>query len=181
VADLISKTPFAGLLPLRVSTVEATEATFEAITSVTPYRGNAEAVSAALQEATGLRLPPPNGTSVSGAARAVWTGMDQCFILGPGIGALPGAAVTDQSDAWAAFLLSGRDAREVLSRLVPVDLRPEVFAVNAAARTLMGHMSCLLLRTGADEYLLMVFRSMAGTAAHELERAMRMVAARNRG
>ncbi|MGP1358577.1 sarcosine oxidase subunit gamma [Roseicyclus sp.] len=180
-ADLIAKTPFAGLLPLRAGTVEATEARFEAITSVTPFRGRADAVSAALETATGLRLPPPNGTSVSGAARAVWTGMDQCFVLGPAPGALSGAAVTDQSDAWAAVLLSGPDAREVLARLVPVDLRPEVFGVDAAARTLLGHMSCVLVRTGADDYLAMVFRSMAGTAAHELERALRMVAARRRG
>ncbi|MFW5881818.1 MAG: sarcosine oxidase subunit gamma, partial [Roseicyclus sp.] len=68
--------------------------------------------------------------------------------------------------------------REVLARLTPIDLGEAAFAPGHAARTMLGHMSCLLLRLEADRFGLMVFRSMAGTAAHELDRAMRLAAAR---
>jgi heterotetrameric sarcosine oxidase gamma subunit len=53
-----------------------------------------------------------------------------------------------------------------------------VFEVGHAARTMLGHMSCLLLRVEADRFLVLVFRSMAASATHDLDRAMRMVAAR---
>jgi sarcosine oxidase subunit gamma len=178
VADLIARTPFDGLLPLRFGSVEATEIVFDAITSVAPFRGRGDETSDELENALGLPLPKPGRMTASGQARAVWSGMDQVFILGARPGRLPGAAVTDQTDAWAALALEGADARAVLARLVPVDLGPGAFAVGHAARTLLGHMACILMRLEEDRYAVLVFRSMAGSAAHELERAMRMVAAR---
>jgi len=36
-------------------------------------------------------------------------------------------AVVDQSDGWAALRVTGAGAVDVLARLVPVDLRPQVF------------------------------------------------------
>ena len=91
---------------------------------------------------------------------------------------IPGAALTDQGDAWAAVEIAGTDARDVLARLVPLDLRLSVFEVGHAARTMLAHMSCLLMRTAEDRYVALVFRSMAASAAHDIERAMRMVSAR---
>jgi sarcosine oxidase gamma subunit len=43
----------------------------------------------------------------------------------------------------------------VLSRLVPIDLRPNVFEVGHAARTMLGHMSCLLHAGGGDGYVVL--------------------------
>jgi len=89
------------------------------------------------------------------------------------------AALTDQSDAWAVFSLQGHGVEDVLARLTPLDLNRAVFKRGHAARSLLGHMSAVILRTGENTFEIMVFRSMARTAVHELETAMRAVAARD--
>ncbi|MBF9034031.1 sarcosine oxidase subunit gamma [Rhodobacterales bacterium HKCCE2091] len=151
----------------------------DAITSVAPYPGQEAAVSAALKDRIGAPFPAP-GRSTTGAdgSLAAWSGLDQCFVFGPALDAIDGAAVTDQSDAWAGIEIVGEDAREVLARLSPLDLRPGVFEPGHTARSLIGHMPALIMRTGDAVYLLLVFRSMAATAAHEIETAMKGVAAR---
>ncbi|MCU4653190.1 sarcosine oxidase subunit gamma [Roseibacterium sp. SDUM158016] len=179
-AELIARSAFQGLLPLRFGNVEAVEVMAATITSVSPFRGQETKVSKALEKAVGVPFPDAGRVIARDDVRAIWTGMGQCFVLGADPGPLPGAAVTDQTDAWGALAIEGTDARAVLARLVPIDLRPDVFAVGHAARTLFGHMACVLTREAGDRYGIMVFRSMAGSAAHELEGAMRKVAARER-
>jgi heterotetrameric sarcosine oxidase gamma subunit len=179
VANLIARTPFDGLLPLAHGTVEASEVDPGTITSVAPFAGQAAAVSSALKKAIGCELPPVGAFTENGATRIAWSGLDQWFVMSPVAVTIHGAALTDQSDAWAAVQIEGADARAVLNRLVPVDLRPAEFKVGHAARTVLGHMSCLLMRVGDDTYVVLVFRSMAASAAHDLDRAMRMVAARS--
>ncbi|MBF9030219.1 sarcosine oxidase subunit gamma [Rhodobacterales bacterium HKCCE3408] len=179
-ADLIATTPFAGLLPLTRGETTATEIVFDAITSVAPYSGREKAVSKALAARTGAAFPEPNRTTGKADARAVWSGIGQAFVLGPRLEPIDGAAMTDQTDAWACLALEGPAARDVLARLTPLDLRPEVFEIGHAARTLLGHMACVLMRTDADRYGLMVFRSMASTCAHEIDTAMEGIAARAR-
>ncbi|MDG4647412.1 hypothetical protein P6F26_03060 [Roseibacterium sp. SDUM158017] len=71
----------------------------------------------------------------------------------------------------------GRLAAAVLARLVPINLRPGIFVTGHAARTVPGHMNCALMQVGDTRFETMVFGSMAG-AAHDLKRAIRMVAAR---
>lgn len=88
------------------------------------------------------------------------------------------AALTDQSDGWAVFSLQGQGVEDVLARLTPLDLNRGVFKRGHAARSLLGHMSAIFLRTGENAFQIMVFRSMARTAVHELEVAMKAVAAR---
>lgn len=177
-AELDASTPFEGLLPLRHGAVEATEWHPGSITSVAPLKGQAAAISQSLEAGVGLGLPPVGRWEAGNDATLVWAGLDQWFLLGPKPPALPGAAITDQSDAWACATLAGPRARDVLARLAPIDLRDGAFAPGHAARTMLGHMACVLLRLEDERYGIMVFRSMAGTAAHELDRAMRMDAAR---
>lgn len=173
-ARLIAKTPAEGLLPVTIGAVTLDEALPEAITSVTPLRGQDGAVARAL----GQPLPGPGETTTGPAGEMVWTGRGQAMLLGPAPGPVAGAGITDQSDAWAVLVLSGPGAADVLARLVPVDLREAAFAVGATARTLVGHMPASLTRTGAEAWRIMVFRAMARTAVHELSEAMRTVAAR---
>lgn len=177
-ANLTAKTAFDGLLPIAKGDVTLSEITFDAITWVAPYKGKAAAVSKALDKQIAAAFPDPNRTTGSGDARAVWTGPGQAFVLGKPLKPITGAAMADQTSAWAACALEGDHAAEVLARLVPIDLRDETFAVGHAARTVLGHMTCVLIRTGAVRYEIMVFRSMAATCTHEITRAMRMVAAR---
>lgn len=173
-ASLTAKTPFEGLLPIEAGTVRLSEVTHEAITWVAPHKGQTAKVSRALDKQMGVDFPSPN-THANGV---VWFGPGQALVCGAAIHAIPGAAVVDQSSAWAVCALEGAGAAEVLARLVPIDLRDAMFGEGAAARTLIGHMNCVLLRTGPDRYEMMVFRSMAATLVHEVTRAMEMVAAR---
>ena len=174
-ARLVAKTPCAGLLPVTHGAVTLSELTPEAITSVAPFDGRDAAVSAALEAATGAAFPAPNRWTGT-ATRIVWTGPGQAMALGSRV-APPDAALTDQSDAWAVVRLEGQGAEAVLARLVPVDIRRAHFPPGHAARTLLHHMTCTLLRAGDETFDILVFRSMAATAVHHIDTAMRSVAA----
>ena len=58
-ADLTPKSPAHGLTPVMLAGVHLTEAPMTAIWSIAPYRGQTEALSAALQQAHGMRFPAP--------------------------------------------------------------------------------------------------------------------------
>jgi sarcosine oxidase subunit gamma len=73
---------------------------------------------------------------------------------------------------------TGANAPMVLARLIPLDLRLAAFAVGSVARTALNHMQAVILRPSEAEIQLMVFRSMARSAWHEIEAAMKTVAAR---
>jgi sarcosine oxidase subunit gamma len=145
------------------------------MTSVAPLAGRDKAVAKALK-AMGLGFPAPNTGMTKGEAEIIWTSRGQAFLIGPDPAPLAGAAaLTDQADGWAAFGLTGDGAAMVLARLVPVDCA--AMAAGASVRTQLVHMNLILTRR-ADGFRLMVFRSMAQTAWHEIADAMRKVAAR---
>lgn len=169
--------PCAGLLPLKIGKTRAEETVVAAITSLSPFAGQEAAVSKALKKQVGAALPDTGQTRGGGGVRIVWAGRHQFMVLGAVLDPIKGAAMTDQTDAWACAALEGAGARDVLARLVPIDLRDAAFPEGAAARTLLGHMSCVLTRTGPDRYDVMVFRSMARTLVHDLKEAMETVAA----
>lgn len=178
--DLIAKTPCAGLLPIEVGGVSLSEVEPQAITSIMPFAGQWDAVSEALQSTYGIALPAAGRMTGQGEKRAIWTGAGQAMVLGPRLDAgLAGrAALSDQSDAWAVMRLEGAGGEDVLARLTPLDLNPGVFKRGHVARSLLGHMNAVISRVGAEAFEIMVFRSMAQTAVHELEEAMKSVAAR---
>lgn len=173
---LIAKTACDGLLPVTIGGIVMAEAPPVAITSVAPLSGQEKAVSEALKSAIGAAFPAPNRVTGKAGARAVWSGLGQALVLGQAVN-IANAALTDQTDSWACIVLEGADVPAVLARLCPLDLRAATFKRGHAARTLLGHMTCLILRTGAARYEVLVFRSMAHTAVHELTRAMTSVAA----
>mgnify|MGYP003900798831 CR=1 FL=1 len=87
------------------------------------------------------------------------------------------AAVTDQSGGWAALRLSGPHAADALMRLYPLDLRAAHFPKDTCARAPLGHMQSILIAEEAG-FLILIFRSMARTAWHEIEAAMQALTAR---
>lgn len=176
--ELTAKSACDGLLPKTIGGVTLSEIVFDAITSVAPLGGQETAVSDALKAQMGAAFPKPNRTTGTAKKRAVFSGRGQALVLGPKLDPIAGAAMTDQTDAWACVVLEGEAARDVLARLVPIDLRPDVFKTGHAARTLLMHLNVVLMRTGADRYGIMAFRSMAKTLVHDLETAMEAVAAR---
>ncbi|MBO6602498.1 MAG: sarcosine oxidase subunit gamma [Roseicyclus sp.] len=179
-ARLIAKSAAAGLLPIEIGTVTLTEETPAAITALMPFAGQLRALSAAFKAAHGVPFPGPNRSSAKGGTRVCWSGLDEAFLIGDPAQAdlADHAAVVDQTDAWAVLHLEGKDAAEVLARLTPINLGREHFKRGHAARSLIGHMTALIIRTGAQGFTILIFRSMAATAIHELDVAMRGVAAR---
>ena len=130
----------------------------------------------ALRGADVSLIPEPGQTRESDGRRALWSGRGQALVIGPRPDA-PGAAVTDQTGAWVMIRLAGPGAADAMARLTPVDLRPAAFPEGAVARTLVGHMNALIARAEGG-FDILAFRSMAGTLAHDLRRAMEGVAAR---
>lgn len=177
-AELIATPATEGLVPLTHGLFTLTDAGLARITSVAPFNGGEPAVTSALKKALGLGFPAPNTSQAKGEARIVWTARGQAFLVNADPAGLTGlAALTDQTDAWAALRLAGPGADQVLARLVPLDLRPAVFADGAAARSALGHMMAVIWREG-DGFVILVMRSMARTAVHEIAAAMSAVAAR---
>jgi heterotetrameric sarcosine oxidase gamma subunit len=82
------------------------------------------------------------------------------------------AALTDQSDLWQYFTLSGPAAAEALTRLVPIDLAPQNFPVGAVSVTRAGHLNVRLWHLGADIFELAVSRSYADDLRHDLEKLL---------
>lgn len=172
-AKLIPSLATEGRLPLEIGAVVLEDAQPEAITWLAPFNRKKSAVTRALGG-----FPGPGEVLEVRAGRALSVGPGQALILGAPV-ICDGAAVVDQSDGWTVVALDGADARAVLARLTALDLRDAALPEGGTARTLLGHMTASITRTGAYRYELMVFRSMARTLLHEVERAMRHVAARN--
>ena len=171
--DLTTTTAFSGL-PLTIGRVTLTAFDPGPVTSVAPYPGRD--LSRALAP---LAFPQPGAISEAAGLRLVWAGRDLAFLMGGAAPDLTGlAATTDQTDGWAWLTLAGRDAVAVLARLCPLDLRAAVFPPGRSARSLVGHMQAIVIRTGSEAFELAVFRSMAGSLLHDLTGAMRGVAAR---
>ncbi len=177
---LIAKSPADGLFPIEVNGLTLSEVDAGPITSVAPFDGQEAAASDQLKALAGMEVPKPNRSSGRDGARAVWSGAGQAMVMGVAVDPALGqhAALTDQSDAWAVFRLEGQGVEDVLARLTPLDLNPGMFKRGHVARSLLGHMSALFLRVSGEAFEIMVFRSMARTAVHEIETAMKAVAAR---
>lgn len=144
------------------------------ITAIAPLPGQDKTLARALK-ALGLSFPAPNRCTSAGEVRLVWAGRDMAFLIGvpaPDLGPVP---AFDQTDGWACLTLEGPLAAEALMRLVPLNLR--LMAEGEAVRAPLNHMQMVLWREG-DGFALLVFRSMARSAWHEIEEALAMIEAR---
>lgn len=176
---LIATSPCSDLLPRVFTGVSVSEVTPEQITLVAPYHADMQSTSAVLEEALGAVFPAPNRfeTGADGV-RIIWCGPAQALVVDAQVPPLDGAAVVDQSDAWAIVRIKGEHAVAVLSRLTPIDLRLVHFQPGHTARTMLGHMTVTISRLEEAEFEVMAMRSMAGTLVHELEQAALRVSAR---
>ena len=157
-----------------------------AVVSVALPLGGEAGAEKAIKTAFGTALPKV-GKSAQGkdAVRLVRLGQDQAFVLFPHptpdaepvvAGKLKGSAyTTDQTDVWTALELSGADCRKALERICPLDLHPQAFDVNDAARTSMEHLGVVIIRTGEDTFLLMSASSSAETFLHAVETSIKNI------
>lgn len=174
-ARLLARTPCEGLLPLSIGGVRLAEVVLGPVSLVAPFAGQAEAVGRAL----GAPLPAPGRAVHLPGGVLLWAGPGRAWLVGRAPPDLSGlAAVVEQGDGIACVVLEGPTAREVLARLVPLDLRDREFPEGATARTLLNHMAVTLVRVGAEAWEIMAMRSMAATLVRELREAMEHVAAR---
>jgi len=146
-----------------------------ALASVAARRGQSAACATALAEWLGA--PAPGVAEHTGDDMAAfWLGPDMWMLEAPFAAhetmvhdlaqRLQGlASVTEQTDAWARFDLSGDGLDNMLARLTNLNLAtlPERFA----RRTVMEHIGCYLLRRGST-YSVYGPRSSAASLHHAL-------------
>jgi sarcosine oxidase subunit gamma len=183
VADLAPRSAFAGLdLPLMRGGVTLAAAGDAPMLAIVPFRGGATAVASSL----GADLPEPGGSvTLADGSLLLWAGLDHWLLRGEAADAaladrlVAKAAAVDVSDGWAALTLAGSRSRDVLARLVPIDLDPGVRPAGSAATSLLRNVPCVLVVRSGD-VLMLVPRSYARSAVEDIARAMEAVAARAR-
>lgn len=146
----------------------------------------AEAIGAAVSDATGCAMPGQRGIVAQDDAAVAWMAPDEVLLMVPhgradAVTATLEAALhghhhlaVNASDARALFSVTGEDAavREVLAKLAPVDLSPEAFGPGDFRRTRLAQVPGAFWMPQAGEMRVICFRSMAryvfdllGTAA----------------
>lgn len=86
------------------------------------------------------------------------------------------ASVSDQSSGYAVLRLTGPKVRDVLAKIVPIDLHARTFPTGRVAATIVSHMGAILWRLedtaeGSVVFELAVFRSFAASLWHDLSEA----------
>lgn len=155
--DLIAKSPAEGLLPVTIGVLTLSEMPQAKIHSIAP-----------LERAKARGFPDVGRSVAYKGGRLLWSAHGQYFVIGAQPPKLQ-AAITDQSDAWCHVSLTGAPAVAVMARFCPLDVAK--MADGDVARSLVGHMSALIIRTD-EGFELMVFRAFAKTLVHELSEAM---------
>jgi methylglutamate dehydrogenase subunit D len=153
------------------------------MTKVLARRGQAAALARQFQAHFGISLPnapqrvATGDVAVLGLGPDTWLatreqgGNDFAAALKPLLAG--SASISDQSDAYMAFRLSGPGVRETLAKLIPIDLHPRAFAVGQVAETIAAHMGVLLWRLedaadGSPVFELAVPRSLSVSFCHAL-------------
>lgn len=83
------------------------------------------------------------------------------------------ASVTPLDGARACIIIEGPAARDLLGRLVAVDVHPSVFEVGRFAQTPIHHIGGLLHRATAERYEFIALRSFAASTWEVIEDAAR--------
>ncbi len=172
--SLSALTPLGAAHPKtnQIGTITLTEVTDRALASLTCRNASMPAFSAAASS-MGLTLPQA-GHWANGKQSAIWTGVDQWLIdapYGPDLGQDlksvfgDSASITEQTDAWARFDVSGAARVDLLERLCPAPSRR--MTPGMATRSTIEHIGCLLI-CDADRFRLMCARSYAGSLHHAI-------------
>lgn len=164
-----------------VGPVTIAEITTTTLASLATRRGRG-ADLAAIATAQGIPLPGPGRAEPGNTFAAFWLGPDQWMIEAPfatheDIVAIlrpmfgDAASITEQTDAWVRFDLSGADLPTMFERLCSIDLRGT--APGAATRTVIEHLGCYLIRRADTALTLYGPRSSAAALYHALTTAAR--------
>lgn len=176
---MVNLTPISathGVLPQSYGPLSLTEIAPDHITSLAAYRGQSDALSAALKSAHGMALPAINRATGRDGARAIWFGASVLLVgPAPDPSLAQHAAMVDLTDGWCQLRLSGVDIEAVLARLAPIDLRWANFGRGHVARSQLVHANVAYHRVSETAVDIYGFRSMAHSLVHEITRAMASV------
>lgn len=147
-----------------------------ALASLAPRRGREAEVAAAAGKA-GIPLPGPALSQTGDPWGAFWLTPEMWMVEAPFASHQDiraqlltifgdAASVTEQTDAWVRFDLSGVGLERLFERLSNVDLGPA--PVGTASRTMIEHMGCYLIKR-ADGVTLYGARSSAESLYHALK------------
>lgn len=169
----LTATPVLGGADISMGSNRILERFDLALVSLAISPGERQSFADMLEDAWSLALPDPRCSSEAQGIRALPMSPDQVMLVfqhtKPGAqhfvqDQLGGVGyTTDQTDAWVALEISGPATPAALERLCPLDLDPASFPDGAAARTLMAHLSIMIVRLGAEHFLLLSASSSAGS------------------
>ena len=182
VHDLAPITALGGTAP-RIDTVAGatlTEVPSVALASVTTRLGKEKPAATALKKLIGADAPAPRHFA-SGTLTAFWMGPDQVMLEAPfdthedlAVQAKAvvqdSASVTEQTDGWTRFDLSGTGLLAVMELLCPINA--PAMPVGGAERTSIHHLGCFVLRRAEDHFSIYGPRASAGSLHHALHTAM---------
>jgi sarcosine oxidase subunit gamma len=181
--SLVPLTPLGHAAPETVSIgpITIAEVTTTALASLATRRGRAAEVMTAAA-AHGIPMPGPGRAETGAIFAAFWLGPDQWMVEAPfasheDITAIlrpmfaDAASITEQTDAWVRFDVSGADLPALFERLCSFDLRGT--GPGAATRTVIEHLGCYLIRRANRTLTLYGPRSSAQSLHHALTTAAR--------
>ena len=133
-----------------------------------------ESAGKMIKTITGCAFPPAaNKFTSAGERHAVWLGPDEFLVLceaskdeeltkdiQTGLSSRH-SAVTNISDALAAFHLKGAAVRQVLAKGCSLDLHPDIFLSGDAAQTLLSHAAVTIMALAEDEFIVICRTSFA--------------------
>lgn len=140
-------------------------------------------IKAAAKAASGKAMPGANAMAGTLSGGLAWMSPDEALILCPyselaqTLAALSDklgkqhALAVDVSDARAVFRVSGACAREVMAKLCPLDLSPEIFTPGMFRRTRMAQIPAAIWADAAGDFYIICFRSVAQYAFDLLKTA----------
>lgn len=185
--DLAALTPLGSSLAKTetIGAIRISEVTNRALASVSVRLGKTEDFAVEAKSLFNMPLPAPGSWAETAPYGLIWTGPEQWFVEAPFeshediAGILKTtlgdtASVTEQTDGWVRFDLTGSDVVALLERLCPVPSRR--MQTGAATRTILEHMGCLVIcRAAGHHFSLMAPRSFAGSLHHALMAAARSI------
>lgn len=131
------------------------------------------ALKNAVTGVAGVDFPAQRAIATVGEKGIAWMSPDELLVLVPYgeadeavatmAAALKGehATVANVSDARALFRIEGPHAREALAKLTPADLHPAVFGPGEMRRTRLAQVPAAIWQSGAEEFHVICFRSVA--------------------
>lgn len=183
--DLAPITPLGHAQPITETygPITLTEVVDRAYASIAARLGQTDDTTAHLEQYLKTRLPDVERIAGQDPA-AFWIGPDQWMIMADfdrhetlAIDLAQQAqghfSVTEQTDAWCRFDLTGARLADLFERLCPVNIRAK--PDGTAVRTTIDHLGCFVLIFDQGHIAVMGPRSAAGSLHHALVIALRSV------